>query len=189
MMLCAGCGFSALGIDDGGMPLGGQAGSGPGPLGALYQCVCCDSNAQCSSRRCEAVGSGPKFCTQICDYDEICNTYSANFHCDMTTHLCAPVDAAAYACVDPSQSKYGARPTGACCSQGPKTFEECQGGVCISTGMDSNPLICSQGCDANSPCPQGWSCAGHDFGFPTDLRSCWKDPTLQDPNSTYTCAP
>lgn len=190
MVLLAGCGFSPLSYGDGGAPINpGQAGTGPGPLGALYQGVCCARDGECSSRRCAATGAGPKFCTKLCDADENCNSYSAEFHCDPSTHVCAPVNPTSYHCVDPSQSHYGARPTGACCQQSAKTFETCQGGICIATGMGTNPLICSQGCDASSPCPIGWSCAARAFGFITDFRECWKDPTVQDPNSTYTCQP
>lgn len=206
VIVAGGCGFQRLpsdadlggdagtdaagdaGVDPGG-DLGGDAGTdagadlapsgptGPGPLGALPAGYCCSADDQCRSRSCLSVGGGPKFCSDECSSDGVCNVWGGKFVC-AGNGTCVPQDQT-YGCLDPETYVRGTWPTGACCTAGhPKSGQECAGGWCISTGPVSNPFFCTQGCSASAPCPAGYACNA-------DNKWCWKI----DPNAPYTCDP
>jgi hypothetical protein len=152
-----------------------SGGTGPGPLGALPAGFCCTADLECRSRRCFQVGTGPKFCSDECRSDDVCNTWGGAFVCEMTQGECLPAQQT-YSCLDPSTYNYGTKPTGACCATGPRSGQECQGGLCYATGPSANPFFCTQGCDPGS-CPIGYIC--------NLLKWCSKP----DPNAPYTCNP
>lgn len=185
--LVGGCGFHRvlpLGGDDGGAPdlsapggddgggAGGElgpggdglagsadAGTGPGPLGALPAGFCCQSNGECRERNCMNDGPGPKFCVEDCLTDDDCNpSGNTRFFCDPNLMRCRP-KIALYSCDDPSQWVYGTKATGACCdSAAPRLGSDCEGGWCIHSGAAENAYYCTQGCLAEGDCPNGYTC-------------------------------
>jgi hypothetical protein len=202
VILLTGCGFRPTGGSDGGvqdlagadlfgvdlagvdiaMPPGDLAGggTGPGPLGALPAGFCCNTNEECRSRSCTSTGGGPKICSDDCREDGVCTAWGAAMRCDMTSDRCVP-SATPYTCLQASSYAYGGRPIGACCAHGfYKAGQECLGGLCLSTGNSANPYYCTQGCNANTPCPGGYSCF---IGF------CWISQTIGDNNYVYSCTP
>jgi hypothetical protein len=197
VLALAGCGFRGLPSDgDSGFPPGAdlagldlsqmQAGTGPGPLGALPPGACCSGLEQCAGRRCGSLGTGPYFCTEYCQFDDECNWFNPLYHCDTATSLCMPLNDP-YECTDPSKYHYGTTPTGGCCAPGPTANQPCAGGVCVSTGNSVNPFYCTQGCGPGETCPSGYVCFSNANGFSSDLRQCWHAATTTDPNATYTC--
>jgi hypothetical protein len=154
---------------------------GPGPLGALPPGYCCQNAEQCSGRRCTG-----GYCSTFCGADSDCTDATTQLHCDTANSVCVPA-AAPFTCLDPATYHPGALATGTCCSGSLHSNEQCNGGLCISTGLDTNPYYCSQGCDVTTPCPTGYTCFGRDNGFITDLRNCWKDPTATDQTAAISC--
>ena len=158
--------------------LAGIGGNGPGPLGALPPSYCCNSNEECRSRACVSTGGGPKYCTDVCDTDAVCNVWGGAFVCDPGGE-CVPANAS-YSCVPADQYSYGTKPLGSCCAHGfPEAGQECLGGLCEATGNDANPFYCTQGCNANTRCPSGYTCAA---GF------CWIEQSFTDPSFIYSCS-
>jgi hypothetical protein len=152
--------------------------SGPGPLGSLPAGFCCNTNEECRSRSCTSLAGGPKFCTDRCFSDDICNVWGGAFRCNTTTDACEPTGVG-YSCVPAEQYQYGSKTIGTCCSHGfAKAGQECLGGLCNATGHSANPYYCTQGCNSNTPCPGGYTCAA---GF------CFITQTVTDLSYMYTC--
>ena len=151
------------------IPIGG---SGPGPLGALPAGFCCSSAAECRSRICET-----GHCSDECQGNSDCTGWASTLTCDTGAGRC--VAPGGFTCLAQSTFQYGTKANGACCANGFNTAgAECLGGLCQATGADANPFYCTQGCDATTHCPGGYSCAA---GF------CWITQTLTDQTFTYTC--
>jgi len=195
VMFASGCGFRSLpgdsdmsGVDLAGLDLTGidfstgnndLAGfvSGPGPAGALPNGFCCTLNDQCRSRFCTQFSGGPSYCVERCDTGGTCDAWGEGFVCN-AAKSCEP-PSASYACLPAAQFLHGTRPNGACCAHGfPTAGQECEGGLCVSTGNDLNPFYCTQGCSISSPCPSNYTCAA---GF------CWVTQTFVDSSYIYTC--
>jgi hypothetical protein len=153
--------------------------SGPGPLGALPTGFCCNTNEECRSRSCVSAGSGPKFCSDHCFGDDICNVWGGAFSCNTSTDYCQPINAVTYSCIPAEQFQHGLKPIDSCCASGfPKAGQECLGGLCNSTGNGANPFYCTQGCNQATPCPGNHTCVA---GF------CWITQSFTDSTYIYTC--
>jgi hypothetical protein len=203
-LLALGCGFHAVGppdlgpavdalspeligvdggnvVDDGG---GSDAGglTGPGPLGALPNGYCCTGNGDCRSRECGA----NQGCLDRCFMVNECALYLPGSVCNVQTGFCSPPSMST--CLDSSTYQRGALPTGACCSGGAGSGDECAGGFCIGLGFSNFPYYCSQGCTTNEPCPAGFACETTANGAPMDLFQCLKIEVFYSANAhPYTC--
>lgn len=83
------------------------------------------------------------FCTQSCD--PATNDCPAGFRCHLFGHLYR------YLC-----AKAGGGGIGTICNKNGEA--ECQSKICIQPDPNSINKICSQSCDANTPCPGGYQC-------------------------------
>lgn len=91
----------------------------------------CSSTDECRSGVCNEAGH----CERACSSQSQCSA----------EQTCTPQGRA-------SICTGKAEPLGAACTKA----DECLGGQCL-TGTESGP-VCTRACDANSPCPSGWSC-------------------------------
>jgi hypothetical protein len=171
----AGVDFAAPAADLAAPDLSAAKHQGPGPLGALPAGYCCQNDQECRSRDCVNAGSF-RYCSDLCDSDEVCNVWGAGFACDLPSQACVATGASCHPAAD---YQYGTAATGSCCAHGFATAgQECLGGICTSTGNSANPFYCTQGCDNLTHCPGGYSCLG---------GTCWITQTTGDPSYLYSC--
>lgn len=139
---------------------GGTTGTGPGALGSLPFGYCCAANAECRSRRCEAVGTGGKMCLDPCETNGVCVREGTTFACDAPgpggSGFCRPTSAS-FVCIPASQFVRGTGKIGDCCTptNDGRNGHECEGNQCDAWSKDSydGPFTCTQWCDRNADCP------------------------------------
>jgi hypothetical protein len=105
-----------------------------------------------------------------------CTHWSAMLTCS-GTGMCVAAGTP-FNCVASSTFHYGTIATGRCCTPGFDVASQCAGGLCESTGLDTNPYYCTQGCLTGTDCPGGYVC---------ELNFCWIAQSFTDPNYAYTC--